>query len=192
MLSTEEMFGHKVLFVRKLCGISVGQLPRSCLAEIFQQKLINNNWRRLIINVSNKNAKAYPAHIAFLYNVTEYLGESESVAQRIHTISCPFLFGHFFYRQKCISEWFHFENGNDPSCHPTNIVVPVWWQVYQLQTELQKAQIENEFQKRRSLRSDPYADTQLQEEVRSLRCQLVKAEKLDPVRTTTSSFCLFG
>ena len=50
-MSTEEMFGHKVLLVRKLSGISVGQLPRSCLAEIFQQKLINNNLRRLIINV---------------------------------------------------------------------------------------------------------------------------------------------
>ncbi|XP_076585686.1 caspase recruitment domain-containing protein 14 [Chaetodon auriga] len=56
-------------------------------------------------------------------------------------------------------------------------------QVYQLQTELQKAQTENEFQKRRSLRCAPHADTpQLQEEVRSLRCQLVKAEKLDPAR----------
>uniref|UniRef100_A0A3Q3VZN8 Uncharacterized protein n=1 Tax=Mola mola TaxID=94237 RepID=A0A3Q3VZN8_MOLML len=50
--------------------------------------------------------------------------------------------------------------------------------VYQLQTELQKAQIENEFQKRRSLRSDPYADTQLQEEVRSLRCQLARRDIL--------------
>lgn len=59
------------------------------------------------------------------------------------------------------------------------IVVPA--QVYQLQSELQKAQIENEFQKRRSLRCGPHAETQLQEEVRSLRCQLVKAEKLDPV-----------
>ncbi|KAM9857602.1 caspase recruitment domain-containing protein 14 [Aulostomus maculatus] len=52
-------------------------------------------------------------------------------------------------------------------------------QVYQLQTELQKAQMENEFQKRRSLRCVSPAP-QLQEEVRSLRCQLVKAEKLDP------------
>ncbi|KAM9313946.1 caspase recruitment domain-containing protein 14 [Pholidichthys leucotaenia] len=48
-------------------------------------------------------------------------------------------------------------------------------QVYQLQTELQNAQSEN--QKRRSLRSEM---PQLQEEVRSLRCQLVKAQKLDP------------
>ncbi|XP_041789301.1 caspase recruitment domain-containing protein 14 [Chelmon rostratus] len=56
-------------------------------------------------------------------------------------------------------------------------------QVYQLQTELQKAQTENEFQKRRSLRCPPHAETpQLQEEVRSLRCQLVKVEKLDPAR----------
>ncbi|XP_035516850.1 caspase recruitment domain-containing protein 14 [Morone saxatilis] len=56
-------------------------------------------------------------------------------------------------------------------------------QVYQLQTELQKAQMENEFQKRRSLRCAPHAEMpQLQEEVRSLRCQLVKVEKLDPAR----------
>ncbi|KAG8015045.1 Caspase recruitment domain-containing protein 14 [Nibea albiflora] len=56
-------------------------------------------------------------------------------------------------------------------------------QVYQLQTELQKAQTENEFQKRRSLRCAAYAETpQLQEELRSLRCQLVKAEQLDPAR----------
>ncbi|XP_068445393.1 caspase recruitment domain-containing protein 14 [Clinocottus analis] len=56
-------------------------------------------------------------------------------------------------------------------------------QIYQLQTELQKAQTENEFQKRRSLRCAYPAETpQLQEEVRSLRCQLVKAEKLDPAR----------
>lgn len=55
-------------------------------------------------------------------------------------------------------------------------------QVYQVQSELQKAQMENEFQKRRSLRCGLQAETKLQEEVRSLRCQLVKAEKLDPVR----------
>ncbi|XP_044044664.1 caspase recruitment domain-containing protein 14 isoform X2 [Siniperca chuatsi] len=56
-------------------------------------------------------------------------------------------------------------------------------QVYQLQIELQKAQTENEFQKQRSLRCASSAETpQLQEEVRSLRCQLVKAEKLDPAR----------
>lgn len=59
------------------------------------------------------------------------------------------------------------------------VAVPA--QVYQLQSELQKAQIENEFQKRRSLRCGLQAETRLQEEVRSLRCQLVKAEKLDPV-----------
>lgn len=53
-------------------------------------------------------------------------------------------------------------------------------QVYQVQSELQKAQMENEFQKRRSLRCGLQVETQLQEEVRSLRCQLVKAEKLDP------------
>ncbi|XP_034413836.1 caspase recruitment domain-containing protein 14 isoform X2 [Cyclopterus lumpus] len=56
-------------------------------------------------------------------------------------------------------------------------------QIYQLQTELQKAITENEFQKRRSLRCADSAEyPQLQEEVRSLRCQLVKAEKLDPAR----------
>lgn len=56
-------------------------------------------------------------------------------------------------------------------------------QVYQLQSELQKAQTENEYQKKCSLRyaSSPNAP-QLQEEVRSLRCQLEKAEKLDPAR----------
>ncbi|XP_054460882.1 caspase recruitment domain-containing protein 14 [Anoplopoma fimbria] len=56
-------------------------------------------------------------------------------------------------------------------------------QMYQLQTDLQKAQSENEFQKRRSLRCSYPAETpKLQEEVRSLRCQLVKMEKLDPAR----------
>ncbi|XP_010794904.1 caspase recruitment domain-containing protein 14-like [Notothenia coriiceps] len=45
-------------------------------------------------------------------------------------------------------------------------------QIYQLQTELLKAQTENAFQK----------TPQLQEELRSLRCQLLKAEKLDPAR----------
>ncbi|XP_054635845.1 caspase recruitment domain-containing protein 14 isoform X3 [Dunckerocampus dactyliophorus] len=54
-------------------------------------------------------------------------------------------------------------------------------QIYQLQTELQKAQTENDFQKRRSLRCVPLAEaSQLQEEVRSLRCQLLKIEKLNP------------
>ncbi|XP_057698568.1 caspase recruitment domain-containing protein 14 [Corythoichthys intestinalis] len=54
-------------------------------------------------------------------------------------------------------------------------------QIYQLQTELQKAQTENAFQKRRSLRSLPLAEaSQLQEEVRSLRCQIMKIEKLNP------------
>ncbi|XP_077427040.1 caspase recruitment domain-containing protein 14 isoform X2 [Vanacampus margaritifer] len=54
-------------------------------------------------------------------------------------------------------------------------------QIYQLQTELQKVQTENDFQKRRSLRSVPLAEaSQLQEEVRSLRRQLVKIEKLNP------------
>ncbi|XP_062288130.1 caspase recruitment domain-containing protein 14 [Scomber scombrus] len=54
-------------------------------------------------------------------------------------------------------------------------------QVYQLQTELQKASTENEYQKRQSIRcaSTP-ATPQLQDEVRSLRCQLAKAEKLNP------------
>nr|XP_057924352.1 caspase recruitment domain-containing protein 14 [Doryrhamphus excisus]XP_057924360.1 caspase recruitment domain-containing protein 14 [Doryrhamphus excisus]XP_057924369.1 caspase recruitment domain-containing protein 14 [Doryrhamphus excisus]XP_057924378.1 caspase recruitment domain-containing protein 14 [Doryrhamphus excisus]XP_057924387.1 caspase recruitment domain-containing protein 14 [Doryrhamphus excisus]XP_057924395.1 caspase recruitment domain-containing protein 14 [Doryrhamphus ex len=54
-------------------------------------------------------------------------------------------------------------------------------QIYQLQTELQKAQTESDFQKRRSLRCVPIAEaSQLQEEVRSLRCQLLKMEKLNP------------
>lgn len=57
--------------------------------------------------------------------------------------------------------------------------------MYQLQTDLQKAQIQNEFQRQRSLRCGPPAETQLEEEVRSLRCQLDKVEKLDPVRTLT-------
>lgn len=57
------------------------------------------------------------------------------------------------------------------------------WQVYQLQTELQKSQKEMEFQRQHSLRCVSLAEPpQLQEEVRRLRCQLVKAEKLDPVR----------
>lgn len=62
---------------------------------------------------------------------------------------------------------------------------PMLLQVYQLQSELQKAQTENEYQKKCSLRyaSSPNAP-QLQEEVRSLRCQLEKAEKLDPVWIT--------
>lgn len=90
-----------------------------------------------------------------------------------------------FYRQKLIYLSVYFETGNNRSRRPTYIVVLVWWQVYQLQSELQKAQTENEFQKRRSLRCGPHPETLLQEEVRSLRCQLVKAEKLDPVRTMT-------
>ncbi|XP_061686253.1 caspase recruitment domain-containing protein 14 [Syngnathoides biaculeatus] len=54
-------------------------------------------------------------------------------------------------------------------------------QIYQLQTELQTAQTESDFQKRRSLRCVPFTEaSQLQEEVRSLRCQLVKIEKLNP------------
>ncbi|XP_029295597.1 caspase recruitment domain-containing protein 14 [Cottoperca gobio] len=56
-------------------------------------------------------------------------------------------------------------------------------QMYQLQTELTKAQAENESQKRCSLRwASPAENPQLQEEVRSLRCLLVKAEKLNPAR----------
>ncbi|KAJ0050842.1 hypothetical protein NL108_008189 [Boleophthalmus pectinirostris] len=56
-------------------------------------------------------------------------------------------------------------------------------QVYQLQTELQKAQTENEYQKRCSLRCMSSLNApQLQEEVWSLRCKLEKAEKLDPAR----------
>lgn len=54
------------------------------------------------------------------------------------------------------------------------------WQLYQLQTELQKAQADSEFQKRQSLRC---AETpQLQDKARKLQFQLVKEEKLDPVR----------
>ncbi|KAL6110622.1 card14 [Pungitius sinensis] len=53
-------------------------------------------------------------------------------------------------------------------------------QLYQLQTELQKAQADSEFQKRHSLRS---AETpQLQDKVRKLQLQLAKEEKLDPAR----------
>ncbi|KAM4584078.1 caspase recruitment domain-containing protein 14 [Odontesthes bonariensis] len=56
-------------------------------------------------------------------------------------------------------------------------------QVYQLQTELQSVQMENDFQKQRSIRCVSAPETpHLQEEVRSLRCQLAKAEKLDPAR----------
>ncbi|KAF7668606.1 hypothetical protein LDENG_00001100 [Lucifuga dentata] len=62
-------------------------------------------------------------------------------------------------------------------CHDLNL------QVYQLQTELQKAQTENDFQKRRSLRCASPAETQqLHEEIRTLRCQLMKAEKFVPAR----------
>lgn len=63
----------------------------------------------------------------------------------------------------------------------SSLVCLVWWQVYQLQTELQNAQAENEFQRQRSLKSVCPESPQLQDEVRSLRCQLAKAEKLDPV-----------
>lgn len=59
--------------------------------------------------------------------------------------------------------------------------------MYQLQTELQKAQIQSEFQRRHSLRCGPPAEARLEEEVRSLRCQLDKVEKLDPVRTLTAA-----
>ena len=66
---------------------------------------------------------------------------------------------------------------------PSALFCLVCLQVYQLQTELQKASMENEYQKRQSIRcaSTP-ATPQLQEEVRTLRCQLAKAEKLNPVR----------
>ncbi|KAG7486636.1 caspase recruitment domain-containing protein 14 [Solea senegalensis] len=54
-------------------------------------------------------------------------------------------------------------------------------QVYQLQTELQKVQIENEFQKQRSLRRASLAEMpHLKEEIQRLRCELHKAEKMDP------------
>ncbi|CAN9510791.1 unnamed protein product [Ophioblennius macclurei] len=67
-------------------------------------------------------------------------------------------------------------------------------QLYQLQTELQSAQTENELQKQRLLRmasstssctstcTSTSSSPQLQEEVRSLHSQLAKAEKLDPAR----------
>ncbi|XP_013855986.1 caspase recruitment domain-containing protein 14 [Austrofundulus limnaeus] len=56
-------------------------------------------------------------------------------------------------------------------------------QVYQLQTELQSLQMEKEFQKQHSLRCHSAPETpQLQEEVRKLRSQLEKAERLDPAR----------
>ncbi|XP_026160270.1 caspase recruitment domain-containing protein 14 [Mastacembelus armatus] len=56
-------------------------------------------------------------------------------------------------------------------------------QVYQLQTDIQKVQAENGFQTQHSLRCSSLAETpELQEEVRNLRCQLVKVEKLDPAR----------
>ncbi|KAM4612163.1 caspase recruitment domain-containing protein 14 isoform 2-T2 [Polymixia lowei] len=56
-------------------------------------------------------------------------------------------------------------------------------QVYQLQTELRKAQTETDFQKRRSLRCASPAETQqLREEVSSLRRQLLEAEKFTPAR----------
>nr|XP_020451666.1 caspase recruitment domain-containing protein 14-like [Monopterus albus] len=55
-------------------------------------------------------------------------------------------------------------------------------QIYQLQ-KVQKTQTESEFQKQRSVRRSSLCEIpQLQEEVRSLRCQLVKVEKLDPAR----------
>lgn len=57
------------------------------------------------------------------------------------------------------------------------------WQVYQLQTEVQKSQAENGFQVRRSVRCVSLAETpQLQDKARSVEFELVKAEKLDPVR----------
>ncbi|XP_037546019.1 caspase recruitment domain-containing protein 14 [Nematolebias whitei] len=56
-------------------------------------------------------------------------------------------------------------------------------QVYQLQTELQSVHTENEIQKQHSLRCRSAPESpQLQEEVRKLRSQLEKAEKLDPAR----------
>ncbi|XP_022067809.2 caspase recruitment domain-containing protein 14 [Acanthochromis polyacanthus] len=56
-------------------------------------------------------------------------------------------------------------------------------QVYQLQTDLQNVQTETDIQKKLSFRCVSTPETpQLQEEVRSLRCQLAKAEKLDPAR----------
>ncbi|XP_029357200.1 caspase recruitment domain-containing protein 14 [Echeneis naucrates] len=54
-------------------------------------------------------------------------------------------------------------------------------QVYQLQSELKKAQMENELQRKHSLTYTSLAETaQLQEEIRRLRCELEKAKKLDP------------
>ncbi|KAM6939594.1 caspase recruitment domain-containing protein 14 [Xenentodon cancila] len=56
-------------------------------------------------------------------------------------------------------------------------------QVYHLQTELKSIEMENVLQKKRSLRRVSAPETpQLQEEVRNLRCQLAKAQKVDPAR----------
>ncbi|KAM3864677.1 caspase recruitment domain-containing protein 14 [Diretmus argenteus] len=56
-------------------------------------------------------------------------------------------------------------------------------QVYQLQTELRKAQTETDFQRQRSFRCASPAETQqLRDEVNSLRCQLLEAEKFAPAR----------
>ncbi|CAL1602174.1 unnamed protein product [Knipowitschia caucasica] len=55
-------------------------------------------------------------------------------------------------------------------------------QMYQVQTDLQKALSENENQRKCSLRCRSALDPKLQAEVLSLRCQLEKAEKLDPAR----------
>uniref|UniRef100_A0A3P8W9Q3 Caspase recruitment domain family, member 14 n=1 Tax=Cynoglossus semilaevis TaxID=244447 RepID=A0A3P8W9Q3_CYNSE len=56
-------------------------------------------------------------------------------------------------------------------------------QVYQLQTELQKVQMENAFQKQRSLRRPSVTETpQLKEEIQRLRCELDKAEKMGPAQ----------
>ncbi|CAL8331101.1 unnamed protein product [Merluccius merluccius] len=54
-------------------------------------------------------------------------------------------------------------------------------QVYQLQTELQKAQSETDYQKRRSLKCATPAETQqLREELSALRRQIMVAEKFNP------------
>lgn len=56
-------------------------------------------------------------------------------------------------------------------------------QLYQLQSDLQSAQVEKEQQRQRPLLVPPPAATpELLEEVRSLRSQLAKAEKVDPAR----------
>ena len=64
-------------------------------------------------------------------------------------------------------------------------------QVYQLQTELQKAQAETDYQKRRSLKCASPAETQqLREELSALRRDIMMVEKFGPVRNLPSGLLL--